>query len=229
MQMETLREVYERMAAAARRAGRNPQTVRLVAVTKTQPPQEIDTALAAGILCIGENRVQEAETKLPLLTHPVPQFHFIGHLQTNKGNKLMALRPALIHSLDSPDTAAKIHDWLAQHNATQDVLVQVNTSGEASKSGVEPGEAMAFCRSLSVWPRLRLRGLMTIGALTTDSERIRQCFRLLRALRDELTTTGYTEATELSMGMSGDFELAIEEGATLVRLGSVLFGARHYV
>ncbi|MCD4828610.1 MAG: YggS family pyridoxal phosphate-dependent enzyme [Candidatus Cloacimonetes bacterium] len=218
--------VRQRIANAVRDAGREPDSVKLVAVSKTQPPQVLDAALELGLRCLGENKVQEAATKLPLLTRAIPEFHFIGHLQSNKINKLMPLNPALVHSIDKLSTARKLHLWLERHDRTQDVLVQVNTSGEASKSGIEPDETHSFCRQLAELPRLRLRGLMTIGALTTDMERVRDCFRLLAGLRARLFNDGLHMATELSMGMTSDFELAIAEGATIVRIGSAIFGVR---
>ena len=218
--------VRERIEKAALAAGRSPQDITLVAVTKTHPAPVLDEALELGLCCLGENKVQEAEAKLPLLHHPLPQFHFIGHLQSNKISKLMPLNPALIHSIDKLSTARKLHDWLTQHDRQQDILVQVNTSGEASKDGIEPGQALAFCQALRELPRLHVRGLMTIGALSNDVERVRGCFVLLRKLRDELQQAGCTQAIELSMGMTGDYELAIAEGATIVRIGSALFGSR---
>jgi len=218
---ERLAAVRARIEAAAGRAGRDPATVRLIGASKTVPLGVLAGAVRAGLSDLGENRVQEAEAKAPLLRADLtdgagPTWHLIGHLQSNKARKAIALFD-WIHSVDSPRLADALDRIAAESGRTPHVLVEVNTSGEASKEGVLPEDAPALIAHVAGLASLRLAGLMTIGPLAGDP---RPAFRLLRRLRD---TAGLVE---LSMGMSGDFEAAIEEGATMVRVGSALFGAR---
>jgi pyridoxal phosphate enzyme (YggS family) len=208
---ERLAGVHARIAAAARRANRDVATVRLVAVSKTQTVDAVREAVAAGQALFGENRAQELIQK----ADAVPaEWHFIGHLQTNKVRQVVG-RTTLIHGVDSIALAEEI-----ARRKGPPVLVQVNTSGEESKSGVDPADAIRFCTEVAAL--CELRGLMTIPAPTEDP---RPAFRLLRELATEGRAKGLP-THELSMGMSDDFEVAIEEGATLVRLGTILFGPR---
>ena len=211
---DRLAVVQARIADAARRANRDPASVRLVAVSKTQPVEAVHEAVAAGQKLFGENRAQELVQK----ADAVPaEWHFIGHLQTNKVRQVVG-RATLIHGVDSLALAEEI-----ARRKGPPVLVQVNTSGEESKSGVDPAEAIRFCTEVA--GVCELRGLMTIPAPTEDPEGSRSAFRALRELAAEGRAKGLG-TQELSMGMSDDFEVAIEEGATLVRLGTILFGAR---
>jgi pyridoxal phosphate enzyme (YggS family) len=211
---ERLTAVHARIADAARRAHRDVASVRLVAVSKTQSVDAVREAVAAGQALFGENRAQELVQKADAVA---AEWHFIGHLQTNKVRQVVG-RAALIHGVDSLALAEEI-----ARRKGPPVLVQVNTSGEKSKSGVDPSDAIRFCTEVAAL--CELRGLMTIPAPTEDPEESRSAFRVLR----ELAAEGHAKGLgthELSMGMSDDFEVAIEEGATLVRLGTILFGPR---
>jgi pyridoxal phosphate enzyme (YggS family) len=210
-----LERVRERIAQAARRAGRRPEDVLLIAVSKTFSAERVGEAIAAGVSALGENRVQEAKEKIRTLGHPVP-WHLIGTLQTNKVKDALALFD-LIQSVDRLDLAREL-----DRRATKqvDVLLEVNVAGEASKGGFAPADLKPALEAIAELPHLRVRGLMTIPPPVTDPEDARPSFRRLRELRDE------TGLAELSMGMSADFEVAVEEGATMVRVGSAIFGAR---
>lgn len=214
-------EARARIAAAVVRGGHG-QDVTLVAVTKTHGPEAVEAAWAAGVTDVGENKVQEAEAKMALVSVPV-RWHLIGHLQRNKARQ--ALRFALVHGLDSERLAVALHDEAEKAGATLDVLVQVNVSGEASKSGVAPGEVPALADRLHTLPRLRVRGVMTMAPFDADERVLRTVFAGARDIRTRLRQQGHA-AEWLSMGMSGDYEIAVEEGATHVRLGTVLFGSR---
>ncbi len=197
--------------------------VRIVAVTKTHGAETIRAAVAAGLSDIGENRVQEALAKQDALADLPVAWHLIGTLQRNKA-RLAAGRFALIHSVDRLDLAAEL-DRRVPEDGRQPVLVQVNCSDEPQKGGVAPDELPALLEVLGGHPRLEVRGLMTMSALTDDREEQRRAFRRLRELRDAAERGGH-RLPELSMGMSGDYPTAVEEGATMVRLGTVLFGER---
>jgi pyridoxal phosphate enzyme (YggS family) len=197
--------------------------VRIVAVTKTHPPAAVGAAVAAGLRDVGENRVQEALEKQAALIGVPVAWHLIGTLQRNKARHCVG-RFAVIHSLDRLDLAAELGRRLAP-GARQAVLVQVNCSGEPQKGGVEPGGLPALLDALGPIAGLDIRGLMTMSALTEDSGEQRRAFRLLRDLRDAGERSGH-RLPELSMGMSGDYPVAVEEGATMIRLGTVLFGER---
>ena len=220
-------EVEIRIERAAERAGRKRSDIKLLAVTKTHGLDVIKAALSAGIEYIGENKVQEAETKIPHLKGLYEEFHYIGHLQTNKINKLLSLDPALIHSVDNQHLAEKLNTRLAAINRIQDILLQVNTSGEESKFGVTPEAAAELAGKILEYDNLNLIGLMTIGRFTEDEMELRASFSLLRSLKEQLSKEySELELKWLSMGMSNDFEIAVDEGANLLRLGTVLFGAR---
>jgi pyridoxal phosphate enzyme (YggS family) len=197
--------------------------VRIVAVTKTHGPEAVRAAVAAGLTDIGENRVQEAMEKQDVLAGVGVDWHLIGTLQRNKARHAVG-RFALIHSVDRLDLAAEL-DRRAAEGTRQAVLVQVNCSGEPQKGGVEPGGVPALLDALGGFARLEVRGLMTMSALTDDVAEQRRAFRCLRELRDAGERSGH-RLPELSMGMSGDFPVAVEEGATMIRLGTLLFGER---
>jgi hypothetical protein len=213
-----IREVERRIAQAAERAGRSPEEITIVAVTKGVAPQAIEAALKAGIRHIGENRVQEAKEKIALLSalelHPT--WHMVGHLQTNKAKTAMEIFD-IIHSVDSLRLAEAL-----SHRAqnTLPVLLQVNISGEGTKSGLSTAELPKALEEVARLPRLEVKGLMTIAPLMNDPEEVRPIFRRLRELRDSLGLE------HLSMGMTDDFEVAVEEGATMVRIGRAIFGER---
>jgi PLP dependent protein len=214
-----VREVVERHQAL----GGWTHPVRIVAVTKTHGPEAVRAALAAGLADVGENRVQEALQKQAALAEPAVAWHLIGTLQRNKAKHAVG-RFALIHSLDRADLAAEL-DRRNAPGGRQAVLVQVNCSDEPQKGGVEPGGLPGLLDELEQFERLELRGLMTMSALTGDADEQRRAFRRLRELRDTEERRG-RRLPELSMGMSGDYPVAVEEGATMIRLGTVLFGER---
>lgn len=212
--------VRERIAAAARRGGRRPEDVTLVAVTKGVDASQILEAVAAGVQDLGENRVQEAASKAAAVSAGA-RWHLVGHLQRNKVRQAVALF-TVIHSLDGARLAADVSRRAA---APVDVLLQVNVAGEAQKFGVPPEEAPTVLRAIAGLPALHVVGLMTIAPLSGDPEETRPIFGRLRGLRDDLEALGIAGVTlpHLSMGMSGDFEIAVEEGATMVRIGRAIF------
>lgn len=222
---DNLAMIRQRISRAAERCGRDPATVRLVAVSKTRTPAEVEAAAAAGQVLFGENYVQELMAKAGAVTAPV-QWHFIGHLQSNKVRQLAGL-VTMIHSVDRLSLAEEINRHWARLGARCDVLVQVNVAQEATKSGTTTAEALELVRQVAGLPHLRVKGLMTMPPFFDDPDAARPYFcelRLLAArIQDELDCV---EMSELSMGMSGDFEVAIEEGATLVRVGTAIFGER---
>ncbi|UCU98556.1 YggS family pyridoxal phosphate-dependent enzyme [Acidovorax radicis] len=223
-----LAAVRARMDAACHRAGRDPSGVRLLPVSKTKPEASLRLAYAAGCRVLGENKVQEAFGKWEAM-QDLTDLHWsvIGHLQTNKA-RLVARFASEFQALDSLRVAEALERRLQAEGRALDVFVQVNTSGEISKYGLSPEDVPAFLRALPAFPALRVRGLMTLALFSSDAERVRQCFILLRTLRDQLRQSAPASIAleELSMGMSGDFEIAIEEGATVVRVGQAIFGAR---
>jgi pyridoxal phosphate enzyme (YggS family) len=214
---ERLALVQERVTRAAERAGRSPTEVTIVAVSKLFPTQTIEEAAAAGIVHIGENRVQEAAAKIPALRHLPVTWHMIGHLQTNKAKTALDLFD-IIQSVDSLRLAEALS---RRAERPIPVLLEVNVAGEASKFGLSPQEVPQTAEAIARLPHLDMRGLMTMAPLVSDPEEVRPVFRELRRLRDALGLA------ELSMGMTDDFEVAIEEGATLVRIGRAIFGERY--
>jgi pyridoxal phosphate enzyme (YggS family) len=231
-----LRAVRERIAVAARAAGRDPGAVTLVAVSKTMPAHVVAAAVAAGVEVLGENRVQEAEDKIPevrrllgaaaLAARRAPRWHLIGHLQTNKAKAAAGLFD-LIESVDSIHLAQALNRRACEAGVRREVLLQVNVAGEASKGGFAPDELRRAADDLAGLEGLTCGGLMTIAPLCDDGEQLRGVFRGLRLLFEEVGGA-FPGASwrHLSMGMSGDFELAIAEGATLVRIGRAIFGER---
>ena len=225
---QNLATVQARINSACYRAGRDPATVRLLPVSKTKPEASLRLAHAAGCRMLGENKVQEAYRKWEAMQDLTSlQWSVIGHLQTNKA-KLVARFASEFQALDSLRVAEALDRRLQAEGRSLDVFVQVNTSGEASKYGLAPEDVPAFIQALPAFTALRVRGLMTLALFSNEAERVRQCFILLRTLRDQLRDSAASGIglDELSMGMSGDFEIAIEEGATVVRVGQAIFGAR---
>jgi pyridoxal phosphate enzyme (YggS family) len=221
-----LEEIRQRLKDAAVRAGRDPREVRLVAVTKTVGTERLKEAVAAGQNLFGENYVQEARAKIAALG-PGLIWHFIGHLQSNKARPAVELFD-LIHSVDRLSLAQAIEQAAARLGKVQDILLQVNLAGEETKSGAAPENVQSLLEDISRMPHLRVLGLMTMPPWFDDPERVRPYFRALRDLRDRLRGFHVVagDLPELSMGMTGDFEAAVSEGATLVRIGTAIFGQR---
>ena len=222
-----LAEVEGRIARATLDAGREPGQVRLLLATKTVGPERIRVAIEAGADLVGENRVQEVRPKYEALTDLEYERHFIGHLQSNKVNALVPY-VSCIESLDRISLADRLQGRLEREGETMEVLIQVNTTGEESKFGIEPDEAVEFAREIARGDALRVRGLMTIGLFSEDPEVTRPSLSALRETADRVRDAAIegVEMRELSMGMSGDLEVAIAEGATIVRVGSAVFGDR---
>jgi pyridoxal phosphate enzyme (YggS family) len=221
---ERLQAVLEHIGQAAQTAGRPPDAIQLVAVSKTQPADAIRQACIAGQHAFGENYLQEALEKMAQLSDLPLQWHFIGPIQSNK-TRAIAEHFQWVHSIEREKIAARLNEARPAHLPPLDVCIQVNVSGEGSKSGVAPGAELALARAVIALPRLRLRGLMAIPEPTTDIQLQRRRFALLREIRDKLAAAGIALDT-LSMGMSDDFEAAIAEGATMVRVGTAIFGQR---
>jgi pyridoxal phosphate enzyme (YggS family) len=221
---KNLESVRQAIAGAAVRAGRDPSSVRLVAVSKTHPAAAVSEAVEAGQTCFGESRVQEALPKISLLPGGL-EWHFIGHLQTNKIRKAL---PAftLFHGVDSPDVARQMDRIAGELGLSPEILLEVNVSGEETKFGFQPEALRREIEGLLALPRVRIGGLMTMAPYSEDSGVARRVFAALRELRDELAAATGAPLATLSMGMSGDFEAAVEEGSTLVRVGSSIFGGR---
>lgn len=226
-----LADVHARIAAACARVGRDPASVRLLPVSKTVPEARLRNAYAAGCRTLGENKVQEAYGKWQAMSDlPDLRWSIIGHLQTNKA-RLVAEFASEFQALDSLRVAEALDKRLQALGRSLDVLVQVNTSSEESKFGLPPDDVEAFVQRLPAFSALRVRGLMTLALFSDDAAKVRPCFVRLRELRDRLRQSAPAGIAmdELSMGMSGDFELAIEEGSSIVRVGQAIFGARRVV
>jgi pyridoxal phosphate enzyme (YggS family) len=222
-----LAAVKRRIEAACEAAGRRPDEVRLLLATKTVPHERIRVAIEAGADLVAENRVQEVRPKCEALADLEYERHFIGHLQSNKINALVPY-VSCIQSLDRMSLATKLQARLEREGETRQVLLQVNTSGEDSKFGIDPEQAESFAREVSRLDALEVRGLMTIGLFTDDFEMARPSLGRLRELAERIRQLNLdrVEMRELSMGMSGDLEVAVEEGSTIVRVGSAVFGSR---
>lgn len=218
-----VREVQARIAQAAARVGREPAAVRLVAVSKGCPVADVALAAGAAVADFGENRVQEALPKLAAL--PAVSWHLIGQLQTNKC-RLVAGRFRLVHGVDRAELGDALQRAAARAGVVQEVLIQVSLAGVPGQGGVPPAEAGDLLRRLRLLPELRVRGLMAIAPQVEEAEQARPAFATLRVLRDRLQSRYDLPLPELSMGMSGDYPVAVEEGATLVRIGRAIFGAR---
>jgi PLP dependent protein len=219
--LETIRQ---RIRAACGRAGRNPDSVSLLAVTKTHPPEVVQAAAGLGLTLFGENKVQEAKAKIPLCPGKL-RWHFIGHLQSNKCRDAVELF-RMIQSVDSLPLAQEINKRAEQAARTMPVLLEVNVAGEASKFGYRPEQLLAELKELNALPRIEIHGLMTVPPWSAEAEKARPHFRRLRELKQRAEAVLGAPLPHLSMGMSGDFEIAIEEGATIVRVGTALFGPR---
>lgn len=221
---ENLERVRDQIANACAKSGRNTNAVELVAVTKTHPPEKIRQAIDAGHTLFGENKVQEARGKIPELPSTL-RWHFIGHLQKNKVRHALPLFE-VIHSVDSLGLAAAVNRIADEDGRRPRVLLEVNLAGEATKFGFTPEKLRAHFEQLLALDRLIIEGLMTIPPLAPEAEASRKFFVRLRELRDELQHAARVQLPHLSMGMTGDFAIAIEEGATFVRIGTAIFGKR---
>ena len=224
--IETIRA---KISSHLAKLGRAEEEITLIAVTKTYPVADIEAALQAGIEHIGENKVQEATRKVPLITLPYRGFHFIGHLQSNKINALLSLKPYLIHSVDSVYIAQKLHLALGRTNRFADILIQINSSEEDSKSGLTFSTATAAIKEIACYSTLCIRGLMTIGKLGAP-EVSRPLFAQMKSLFEDLKRQDIPNVRMdyLSMGMSHDYLIALEEGANMLRIGSAIFGNRTF-
>ncbi len=222
---DRFKNLDEEISQACEKAGRNKDEIKVVVVTKTHPAEVLQTLIDAGHPDIGENKVQEIVQKVPGL-HGDKKIHMVGHLQTNKVAKVVPLVD-WIQSIDSERLAQKVGQQCEKTGKKVNVLVQVNTSGEETKSGCSPEEAVELCEKVSKYSFLKFRGLMTIGLWGGEEKDIRQCFRILRSIGEQAKQ--FTNLPlELSMGMSDDFKIAIEEGATIIRLGTYILGRRDY-
>jgi len=220
-----IRIIKEKIKKAALKTNRNPEKIKLVAVTKTVTIEQIKEAINAGIKIIGENKVHEAKEKYHILTAEI-EWHLVGHLQTNKVKYAVEIFD-LIHSVDSVKLAKEIDKRSLQFGKISNVLIEVNVSGEDTKYGIKPEEAELFIKKISEFPRISVRGLMTIAPMVKDKEETRQYFGKLRELSEEIKCKNIrnVKMDYLSMGMTEDFEIAIEEGANMVRIGRGIFGS----
>ena len=224
--LENLEAIQARMVDACERAGRAPESVRLIAVSKGHPPNAIGEAVDAGLVVFGESKVQELKVKVGRCSNRI-EWHMIGHLQTNKVRDAVQFS-RMIQSVDSLKLAAEIDKWADRGAKSMPVLLEVNVAGEASKHGYAPDAVIDELDALNDLGHLEIHGLMTIAPFSPDPERVRVYFQKLRELKERCEDKLGAPLPELSMGMSGDFEVAIEEGATMVRVGTSLFGRRNY-
>ena len=221
---QNLDKIQQRIRGACERAGRDPDSVTLLAVTKSQPPEAVRAAADCGQILFGENKVQEAKAKIPLCPGRL-RWHFIGHLQSNKCRDAVQLFE-MIQSVDSLALAQEIAKRAEQAAKMMPILLEVNVAGEASKFGYRPERLLAELREINALPRIEIHGLMAVPPWTDEAEKVRPYFRRLRELKLECEQILEAPLPHLSMGMSGDFEAAIEEGATMIRIGTALFGPR---
>lgn len=228
--IDNIATIRERMKVAALRANRNPEEVKLLLATKTVSAENIKIALESGERLIGENKAQEIKNKYDELLDVPHQKHFIGHLQTNKIKELLRYDVNCIQSIDRLDLAEKLQSRLEFEKKEIDVFIQVNTSNEESKFGVAPEGAIELTKLVSQFPNIHIKGLMTIGLFSAEEAKVRVCFKLLKDIQQQIAALNLpgVEMNELSMGMSHDLEFAIDEGATMVRVGTAIFGQRIY-
>ena len=224
--VSNIHSIRKRILNACKNANRNPLEVKLLLATKTVTAQNIAIALHAGETLIGENKIQELKDKFETLKSIPHQSHFIGHLQSNKIKEVIKYADC-IQSVDRLSLAEKLQKRLEYENKSIDIFLQFNTSNEESKFGMQPEHVIAFAQQVKKLDRLNIKGLMTIGLFSAETEKVRKCFRILKNIQTELLETGIA-ATELSMGMSGDLEIAIKEGATIIRVGTAIFGKRPF-
>ncbi|MVX35951.1 YggS family pyridoxal phosphate-dependent enzyme [Myroides sp. LoEW2-1] len=228
--LNNLKAISNRIQLACLKSNRDPRDVKLLLATKTVRAEDIKIAIEAGFPLIGENKVQEVKEKFEILSTVEHQKHFIGHLQTNKIKDILKYDVNCIQSLDRIDLAEKLHQRLSKENKTIDVFIQVNTSNEESKFGISPEDAVEFTKQVAQFDTLKIKGLMTIGLFSAEDEKVRVCFKLLKKIQMQINELHIPDVkvNELSMGMSNDLEIAIEEGATIIRVGTAIFGQRIY-
>lgn len=208
----------------ASKISRDPESIKILSVSKTFPHTIVQDAINSGITLFGENKIKEAKSKIPLLSGTF-EFHMIGHLQSNKAKDAVKLF-SMIHSISSISTAGKINREAFNLGKIQDILIQINSSGEESKSGIAPAQSIDLAGAISEMENLNLKGIMTVGPLTDNESEIRKAFSLTRTTMETINSKLGLALKEISMGMSNDFLIAIEEGATIVRIGSSIFGSR---
>lgn len=228
--LNNLNVILDRIEKACLKSNRNPDEVKLLLATKTVSPEKIKVVLQANQTLIAENKVQELKEKFDDLKDIPHTNHFIGHLQTNKIKDVLKYDVSCIQSVNRLDLAEKLQQRLTFENKTIEVLIQVNTSNEESKFGIQPENTIELVRQIAQFDRLKIKGLMTIGLFSSETEKVRKCFQILKSIQQEIIKQNIpnVEMNELSMGMSGDLETAIEEGATIVRVGTAIFGQRMY-
>ena len=228
--LQNIEVIKQRIAAACTRVGRKTEEVKQILSTKNVTPERIKKALKDGNTLNAENKIQELKEKYEALKDVPHTNHFIGHLQTNKIKEILRYEVSCVESVDRIDLAQKLHNRLASEGKELDIFIQVNTSNEESKFGADPAEVLDLVKQVAQLPTLHIKGLMTIGLFSAETEKVRACFKLLKHLQQEIIALGLpnVDPQELSMGMSGDLETAIEEGATIVRVGTAIFGQRIY-
>jgi len=219
--------IQNRIENACKKSGRNPSEVKLLLATKTVSAEKIAIALKNGNTLIGENKIQEVKEKFEHLKAFPHTSHFIGHMQTNKVKELIRYNINCLQSLDRLKLAQKLQNRLEYEDKTINVFLQFNTSYENSKFGMNPENALEFAKEVQQFDRMHIKGLMTIGLFSTKEQKVRKCFKMLKNIQTDLLNNGFS-VNELSMGMSGDLEIAIEEGATIIRVGTAIFGKRPY-
>lgn len=227
---DNISKIKARIENACKYSNRDPKEVKLLLATKTVSSERIKKAFSCGETLIAENKVQEIKQKFEDLSVCTFQQHFIGHLQTNKIKDILKYNISCVHTIDRIELAEKLHNRLRLENKTMDVLIQVNTSNESSKFGISPDEAINLIMQVSEFSTLKIKGLMTIGLFSADAYKVRECFKLLKSIQQKVSEIHLpnVEMKELSMGMSGDLEIAIEEGSTIIRVGTAIFGERQY-
>ena len=228
--LHNLLVIHQRISNACSKSNRDPKEIKLLLATKTVSPDKIKIALKAGESLIGENKVQEIKEKYEDLKETPHESHFIGHLQSNKIKEVLKYGVNCLQSLDRLDLAEKLHQRLQFEQKTMNVFIQVNTSFEKSKFGVDPKDAIDLIRKVAEFNTLNIKGLMTIGLFSAEEGKVRKCFQLLKNIQQEAIQLQIPniDLKELSMGMSHDLEVAIEEGATIIRIGTAIFGERIY-
>jgi hypothetical protein len=228
--LKNLEIIQKRINNACVRVNRNPNEVQLLLATKTVPVEKIKFAINAGYPLIAENKIQELKDKYQLLSFTPHVSHFIGHLQTNKIKEILKFGVLCVQSVDRLVLAQKLQNRLEMEGKTIDILIQINTSNEESKFGIPPNKALALTKEIAKLDRLKIKGLMTIGLFSDEENKVRPCFRMLKKMQELIKAENIpnVEMKELSMGMSGDLEIAIEEGATIIRVGTAIFGKRIY-
>lgn len=228
--LQNLKTIQQRIKKACVKANRNSNEVKLLLATKTIDTDRIKTIIKQGETLIGENKIQEVKQKYDELKSIPHQKHFIGHLQSNKVKEILKYDVSCIQSLDRIRLGEKLQRRLELENKTIDAFIQINTSAEKSKFGVYPNDTINLIQEISNFNRIRIKGLMTIGLFNAEEKKVRSCFKLLKSIQQDIIAKDIPniEMNELSMGMSGDLEIAIEEGATIVRVGTAIFGKRAY-